>query len=288
MRALLTGALLGLSSWRGAGTGVNWYVNTNLAGNNAFLLAHADVISGAYLCCGEFSFSSNGSFVAAHSAADTAAAIGVFTSRDVETWAMAGVAEAAIHSGAWASGLAAAQAASPRLLAAGLAGLLFDYEPSDNYTAAHAEAYGQFLGAVGAAIAPLRVGMDIAGWGILGPQFWPHYLQRGVSRFTSMTPTYDATNVTENEVFVRQALAALPPGSYAAGIGSVLAPGAAGKCEWDYKWTNASLAPFVGWLKEEGVEFVDVWRCDIDQAYDTKGPDDTAPFFMDALKSFLD
>jgi hypothetical protein len=271
-----------------AAAGVNWYTNTNIGGNTAFLQSHANAITGAYLCCGLISFLPNGSFAIAHSPAQLAAEIRVFTSRAVETWAVGGVAEAAIHSGSWAAGLAAARAASQALLAEGLEGLLFDYEPAANYTAEHAEAYGAFLGAVSEAIAPLRVAMDVADWGILGPQFWPHYQQRGVSRFTSMTPTYDAKNVTRDVEFVRQALDALPPGSFAAGVGSVLAPGAPEKCEWAYLWTNETLAPFVGFLKSSGVEFVDVWRCDIDSAYDTRGaPDYTAPFFLQALEAFL-
>jgi hypothetical protein len=277
---MLSGLLLAALLAPAHGASVNWYVNTNDAGNAAFLAAHADVISGAYLCCNLISFNATGDYVAR----DFTPSIAVFTARSVETWALAGVDAAAVHSGAWARGLAAATAAAQGLLAAGLAGLIVDYEPSSDYSPAHAEAYGAFLGNLSAAIAPLRVGMDVAGWGILGPAFWPHYLQRGVSRFTSMTPTYDASNVTANRVFVKAALSALPPGSYAAGIGSVLAPG---PCKWNYQWTNATLAPFVQFLTEQSVEFLDVWRCDIDSPYDTKGPDATAPFFLEALKGFL-
>ena len=280
---LLTLTILAALLSPAASRSVNWYVSSgNTAGNAAFLKTQGSAISGAYLCCSFTSFLPNGSFALRHSPADTAAQIAVFTSQAVEAWGVGGVAEAAIHSGAWRAGLPAAAAASQALLRAGLMGLIMDYEPADNYTAAHAEAYGEFLGALATAIAPLRVGMDIAGWGILGPAFWPHYVQRGVSRFTSMTPTYSAQNVTENRVFVQQALAALPPGSYAAGVGSI-----APACHDQYLWTNATLAPFVQFLGEAQVEFLDVWRCDIDTSYDTAGPDPTAPFFLDAARAFL-
>jgi mercuric resistance transcriptional repressor protein MerD len=96
-----------------------------------------------------------------------------------------------------------------------------DYEPVTNYTDAHAAAYAAFLGALCAALRSTgrRCGMDIAGWTILGPRFWQHYVSAGVQRFTSMTPTYDATNLTENRVFVAQALAQLPRAAFEAGIG---------------------------------------------------------------------
>jgi len=154
-----------------------------------------------------------------------------------------------------------------------------------SYPQAHAAALGAFLGALSAAVAPLRVGMDIAGWGILSEKFWPHFSGIGVSRFTSMTPTYDAANVTASREFVAHALAFFPPGAYAAGVGSVLA---AGKCGGgDFLWKNETFAPFVAFLAAQDVEFVDVWRCDIDSAYDRGAPDPTAPFFFEALAGFL-
>jgi hypothetical protein len=173
-------------------------------GNAALIAAHGDVVQGAYLCCNFVSFAANGTFQPPPPAA--AADIAVLTSASVEAWAVGGVAEAAVHSGAWAAGLGAAAAASQALLQQGLMGILIDYEPVSNYSDAHAQAYGEFLGALSAAIAPLRVGMDLASWGILGFAFWPQYVGRGVSRFTSMTPTYDAKNVTFDREFVKQAL----------------------------------------------------------------------------------
>jgi len=281
-------ALLALLT-RAAARGVNWYVASgNIEGNEKFLTAHGAALSGAYLCCSFFSFAADGTFSLRAPTAEGLAQAAVFTSAHAETWAVGGVAEAAVHSRAWAAGLPAAARAARDLLAAGLEGVVVDYEPADNYTLAHAEAYGDFLGALAAAIAPLRVGADIADWGILGPKFWPALDGRGVSRFTSMTPTYDAANVTRDREFVDAALAYFPPGAFAAGVGTVLAAGA-GKCGGgDFLWTNETFAPFVDFLGARAVEFIDVWRCDIDAPYDKGGaPDKTAPFFVDALARFL-
>lgn len=286
MRALL---LVSTLLARADARGVNWYLSSsNTVGNAALLAAHGDALTGAYLCCNFVSFAANGSFSTRFTAAESSAQIAVFTSQNVdEVWAVGGVDEAAIHSGAWVAGLAAAVRTSEALLADGLMGLIIDYEPADNYTQAHADAYGNFLGALASAIAPLRVGMDIASWGILEFAFWPQYVGRGVSRFTSMTPTYDAKNVTFDREFVKQALAFFPPGSYAAGIGTVLAPGQPPCGGGDYLWTNATFSPFVNFLGDSQVEFIDVWRCDIDAKYDNGRPDLTAPFFLDALAHFL-
>ena len=252
--------LLGCAPFSATARGVNWYLNTGIEGNTAFLAAHADVISGAYLCCNFLSIAANGSFASHFNASAAAAEIAVFAPRAVEAWAVGGIDEAAVHSGAWRAGLPALAAAGAGYLAAGLEGVIFDYEPSKNYTQAHAAAYAAFLGAAADALAPLRVGMDIAGWGILGPAFWPNYLQyRGISRYTSMTPTYDAANITADEVFVGAALAALPPGAYAAGVGSVLAAGST--CKWDFLWNATSFPAFVNFMAAAGVEFIDVCVC---------------------------
>lgn len=286
MRAALLLSLLACCIAAVTSRGVNWYVaSSNVNGNAALLEKHGDAISGAYLCCNFIQFQPNGTLTQRYSDADSSSQISVFTSAFVETWAVGGVAEAAIHTGSWQSGLAEVARVSKLLLQDGLMGIIIDYEPADNYTQSHAAAYGEFLGALSAAIAPLRVGMDIAGWGILGPSYWPAFMGRGVSRFTSMTPTYDATNVTADEVFVAAAQAFFPPGAYAVGVGSVLAEGHT--CGGgDFKWRNDTLPPFIDSVRQQSVEYVDVWRCDIDTHYGV--PDDlTAPFFFDALAGFL-
>jgi len=118
-----------------AARGVNWYVaSSNIEGNTALLSAHGASVSGAYLCCNFAGFTANGSFTQRFSDAASAAQIAVFAGANAEVWAVGGVDEAAVHSGAWAAGLPAAARAAPRLLAAGLEGIIIDYEPADNYT----------------------------------------------------------------------------------------------------------------------------------------------------------
>jgi len=268
---------------------VNWYLSSANVADNADLIArHGGAISGGYLCCGFGGTLANGTW-ASQATAEALAQMAPLTTSGREAWLVSSVAEAAVKSGAWASGGAPAGAASALapLAAAGLAGVIVVYEPADNYTAAHAQAYAEYLGVLAAALAPVgvAVGFDIAGWGILGQVFWPIYLQHapGLSRFTSMTPTYDATNVTEDRAFVHEAVAAFPAGSYAAGVGSVLDAGSAA-CEWDYKWNASTFPPFVDFLAGAGVATIDVWRCDIDHHY---LPDKTAGWMLDALTRFL-
>ena len=266
---------------------VNWYLSANELANNAALVArHGASLSGAYLCCGFGGVGADGAWASV--ATDTALAQqAVLTGAGREVWQVAGVAEAAVRSGAWAgaAGVRAAAAALAPLAAAGLTGIVVDYEPADNYTLAHAQAYGAYLGALAGALRPLglAVGADIAGWGILGEAFWPAYLGRGLARVTSMTPTYNADNLTANRAFVRAAVAAFPDGAYAAGVGTVLAGGAA--CPMVYGWNETTFPPFVQWMAGAGVQTVDVWRCDIDRKYPE--PDPTAPWYFDALAAFL-
>ena len=260
----------------------------NKKGNEAFLNNHSDVISGAYLCCGFFSFAANGAFSLRYMQSESLLQIKVFTTKNLtsmETWAVGNVATSAIGNKTWTLGLAAAKATSLILLQAGLTGIIVDYEPTTNFTQAHAQAFGDFLGALSAAVSPLSVGIDIAGWGILSSTFWPNYINRGLSRFTSMSSTYYASNITANQLFVQSALSRLPAGSYAAGIGSVVTtPTCLGG---NYLWTNLTFPPFVDFLITQGVNFIDIWRCDLDTGYDTTTSDITAPFFLNALSGFL-
>jgi hypothetical protein len=225
---------------------VHWYLASgNTEGNAAFLSAHPTAITGAYLCCNWATFLPNGSFTS-NGVSNMLSQMSVITDTNRDAWIVIGVSQQAIYSGSWKNGMAGAAATakeivqangesvgpagpaelrrmiSPFAPAALFQGWIVDYEPDSNYSMQHAEAYGNFLGALAAAIKPVgaALAMDIAGWGVLNVDFWPAFLNRGIARFTSMTPTYDGSNITENEVFVREALSRLPPGTYAAGLSS--------------------------------------------------------------------
>ena len=260
---------------------VNWYLSEGEIANNAALVSHHRAsITGAYLCCGFGHVGANGEW-AGIDRATAASQMAPFPNMSV--WFVISVSNVSIASANWGAGVEAASLLAKQL--PGLTGFIVDYEPTTNYTPAHAAAYAAFLKALCAALnaGGLRCGMDVAGWSILSPRFWPQYIEAGVQRFTSMTPTYDATNVTQDREFVAQALAQLPAGSYEAGLGSTLSDAKA--CPMQFAWTAETFSPFVAWMGGEGVDSLAVWRCDIDRPYPT--PDPTAPFVFSALASYL-
>ena len=273
---------------------VNWYVSSGQIANNAALVRdHRASITGAYLCCGFGSFAANGSWHSMGSAA-ALAQMTPFTaaSPPLDAWMVSGVSIEAVFSGAWAlpGGIDAAVAALTPLKAGGLRGLIIDYEPVTNYTDDHARRFGAFLAGLAKALTPLglEVGVDIADWTILSPHYWPFYAPTGVTRFTSMTPTYNALNITRNREFVGAAVAQLPAASYAAGIGSTLANPDNAQCVkagMDFSWNETTFLQFVDFLATSGVDTVDVWRCDIDEPYPE--PDPTAPWVFVGLANFL-
>lgn len=263
-----------------------WYVSSGQIESNTALVAELSpsALSGAYLCCGFGHVGAAGTWSGSYNATVAAAQLAPFASRKLPAWFVIGVSNESLAAANWAPGVASVAAAASALVPFGLSGFLVDYEPVTNYTTAHARAYGDFLRALCDAlrVEGVSCGMDIADWSILGAKYWPFYVDAGVSRFTSMTPTYNAVNVTHDQVYVSQALAALPRGSYAAGVGSTIAD--ASSCPMQYEWTSETFPRFVQWMGAHGVDQVDVWRCDIDKNYD---PDPTAKWVIDALKAFV-
>ena len=69
-------------------------------------------------------------------------------------------------------------------------------------------------------------------------------------------------------VCVVQALLNLPSDTYAAGLSSQTT-GTEGSCsEGSSHWTQENMPAFVEWMVTQGVNWVDVWRSDIDCPYD--------------------
>lgn len=146
--------------------------------------------TGVYLCCSGFSVAANGS-----ATAPPAALLRNETSAIVAAGGrvhyVASISNVSIATGSWRSG-----GAVPTLVAAaaagGFHGYIVDYEPSTNYTAAHAAAYAAFLTALADGLhgAGLELGWDSAGWGILNPASWPIYASVPGDIVTSMSPTY--------------------------------------------------------------------------------------------------
>lgn len=86
----------------------------------------------------------------------------VITSTKRDAWIVVSVSQEAVYSGSWTKGLDAAAATARQMLASDalLRGWIVDYEPSTNYSMAHAQAYGAFLG--GLAKALRQVGLALA------------------------------------------------------------------------------------------------------------------------------
>lgn len=258
---------------------VNWYLaGGRIPQNVAFLANNSASATGVYLCCNSFSFAADGSF-AGLSAAQVAAETTPLRALGLKLYYVVGIAEAAVHSGAWTHGIAAAVAAAT-LAPAAFDGFIVDYEPADNYTAAHAQAYADFLGALAGALHPVGkvLGFDVAGWGIL--DFWKIYATTGADIFTSMTPTYSGANLTNSQLFLAGEIAGgIPLAAIGVGIGTALAPGE--KPEWNYNWTADKLSTFLAFVGETGLQQVDFWRADIDHYQDV------APYFLEQAAAFL-
>ena len=110
---------------------VNWYLSSGEIANNAALIYdHGDAISGAYLCCKFGGILANGSW-SSQTTAQALSEMAPITAGGRDVWEVTSVDEASVHSGSWVRGLDEAAAALAPLAAAGLRGLIVDYEPAD-------------------------------------------------------------------------------------------------------------------------------------------------------------
>ena len=279
----------GADAGAGVGAGprrVNWYLNQRkLDANLAFL--EASPATGVYLCCNgaqvrmddvgevEFQFRwKSGSPEAARE--DVSAYRGVGMS---DVWLVGGASTDAIWRGlSGEAGRRAVASAAAAVRAAGLDGLIFDYEPTSNYTRAHVQAYADFLGAMAEGFhrEGLRLGMDSSSWGIL--QYYGAYASLPLDLFTTMGSTYFGTDVSlDLHRLEKMQEEGTPLQSISAGVGSMVKGGAMK----DYAWTQAKLANFTRGLDAMGVRGVDVWRADLD-GYNT-----TEPWFLNTLGAWL-
>lgn len=100
-----------------------------------------------------------------------------------------------------------------------------------------------------------------------------------------MTPTYDQPSALspKGKQFVKDMVSTFGSGRAAVGMGSMPAPGFEKNCANmpDYGWTNSTMNEFLTMAGHDGIEDVDVWRCDIDNY------GETPQWYFDALASFL-
>lgn len=113
-------------------------------------------------CCNFATFEPNGTF-SSRNVTQQLEQMSVITSTKRDAWIVISVSQEAVYSGSWSRGLVAAAAIARQMLASDplLQGWIVDYEPSTNYSMAHAQAYGAFLGGLVKALRPvgLSVGM---------------------------------------------------------------------------------------------------------------------------------
>lgn len=248
----------------------------------AWVNARRAAFTGVYPCCNNVQFAANGSLVLTRSMADLTAETAQLRAAGLTVHWVASISNLSVTSGSWRSGggIAAAVAA---VQAMGADGLIVDYEPSVNYTLQHAQAYGDFLAALAAALhaaGRYQLGFDTAGWGILDE--WAVYSKTGVDIATSMTPTYFNMPALHRP-FLQGALAGgMPLAVMGAGVGTTLTP--AYTPEWDYKWNASALDAFVELLQGLGIPRMDLWRADIDRSWP---PEATQPWVLDAAERFL-
>lgn len=259
---------------------VRWYVSAGRTQDNIdFAKANPDALTGFYGCCNLLAVDNTGSVslkfenLSSISIPHKAA---LSPSKTMSFHAVISVNKTAILSGS------ALHAVEPLAMAAesgGVDGLICDYEPDSNYTIDHVHKYVKFLRALKASLEArgLELGVDVAGWGILDKL---DEYNGSAHFFTSMSPTYNANNLTVNREFVTSMLSAFGAESVSVGMGSMMEPGDQSKCSHNFGYTNETLMGFLEFLAEKGVSDVDIWKCDIDN-YGT-----TASWFVNALTSF--
>lgn len=260
---------------------VRWYLANRAELNDAFVTEHADAITGVYMCCNTMRVDENGNVTVSM---DHAAAAAPMLAKGLTYHAIATPDGVGIRSGAARRG---AREVVQRAREANITGVIFDYEPSSNYTLEHKQAYADFLRAVKMeAGSDVEVGMDTAGWGILEDA--PIFAEAGLDVYTSMTPTYNqpAAMAPKGIQFVKDQLGNFTAAHYSAGLGSMPASGSEEKCANmggpdGYQWTEAGMDEYLPEVSALGLQSLDVWRCDID-GYGT-----VAPWFIDRLAGFL-
>eukprot|EP00927_Polykrikos_kofoidii_P077940 TRINITY_DN74820_c0_g1_i1.p1 TRINITY_DN74820_c0_g1~~TRINITY_DN74820_c0_g1_i1.p1 ORF type:complete len:307 (-),score=53.58 TRINITY_DN74820_c0_g1_i1:158-1027(-) len=258
---------------------VRWYLaGGRAAANEAFVEKYANAITGVYGCCNMLSVAADGSVTIKPNLQSDAAPM---LAKGLTYHVVAGVSGDGILSG---GAKAAAADVAKAVRDANLTGIIFDYEPASNYTKEHEQAYASFLKAIkDAAGSSFEVGMDTAGWGIL--KDLSAYAPANLDLYTSMTPTYNAPAALSptGKQFVKDMVSTFGSGAAALGMGSMPAPGFEEKCANmpDYGWSNDTMTEFLTMAADDGVEDVDIWRCDIDHY------GETPQWYFDALASFL-
>ena len=249
---------------------VLWYLGDYSAAyvdeNKQFLGQHGDVVSGILHCCGGPSVLANGSVAVP---AATRKLYTDLTKPELELKLAPVMLPLSPDPWAVQSGqaLKAAPALAELVVELGVSGLVADYEPHANTTAAHARAFAAFLTSLATALHAKQkeLAVCVSDWGILAPQYYPLLAASKADLFVSMGSTYKNQGpITKLNVLAMTK--AFPLKSIAIGIGTMAPPACAavqGLLTGDYKWTEPTLTAFLGWVEAQGITTLGVWRADI-------------------------
>ena len=276
LRLLLCLATLPASS---AGSrSVFWYLgdytNAYVAENERFIAAHTQVVNGILHCCGGPSVLSNGTLSVS---AKTRSLYANLTGQEVAR--KLGPVMLPLSPDPWAvqsgSAIKAVPALVELIVELGVSGLIADYEPHANETAAHAQAFVKFLAALSSGLhaKSKQLGVCVSDWGVIAPTYYKQLATTKADVFASMGSTYYGTDKTDpsrgllNKLHVREMVAAFPLESIAIGIGTMSVAGACASAKGlltsDYGWTQQSLTEYLDFLSTEGITKLGIWRADI-------------------------
>ena len=270
---------------------VRWWVAANrIEENVSFLDSHAQAATGVYTYLG-IGVMPSGELSVSHSAQELHNLTAPYLVRGYTVMPAIGFDVRAVLGGV--DMRKAADIAATLANSLGWDGLMIDYEPTQNYTAAHVNAYAAAAKVFADAMHSrgMRLGMCISSWGINDahevPQGLRVYADTGADILMSMAPTYYAKgDLSKAKNFVETTLAqGVSHSQLAVGIGSVLTPNCpTGQAKWDYNWTSASLSEFVGFLDQPAhtPAAIDVWRADIDSEGNC-----TESYYFDILAHWL-
>ena len=247
------------------------YSTPYVAENEAFIGTHADAINGVLHCCGGPSVTSNGTMVVPQA---TLKLYSELTQPEVAL--KLSPVMLPLSPDPWSVQSGQAVRAVPALVdlvvQLGVTGLIADYEPHGNTTAAHAKAFASFLTALSSALHAKhkKLGVCVSDWGIIGPNYYKLHATAQADLYVSMGSTYKlqgGPTAAVNKLNVLAMTAAFPLSTIAVGIGTMVPAGpcaaTSGLLTGDYKWTEATLSPFLEWVGAQGIDKLGVWPADI-------------------------
>jgi hypothetical protein len=304
---------------------VRWYMASGAMAdiplNEAFLSvpSRRRAITGTYACCNFWMVNASTGDLIGDTAGNYSDRFMPFLKRNMTVHAHGMLNELALKSGA---AMNAIPALAEFVKNNGIQGVLADYEPLD-VTMEHAQLFAKWLEAAAAAVHAIpvqpgeprkEVGVDIADWSIIGPDFWSLYNASSLDFMATMTPTYGET--ARDWPYLASLVRGISPEHRIdVGVASTLQPSgpAGGRCEgapfnstfrnWSIcnttvtvggnpytskdpncPWNASSLRSMLDYAASSGIAHASVWRSDIDE----ECHNGTAPFMYKVLGDWIE